>query len=252
VNKFALLVALLSAGPFSLDASRASAAVIPTLFSTGVDAGGSVVANDTLGDAHYSLTSVPGGSSMSLIAVTSAHGFPVGGVAWNADNTISRWIAPANNTASGPRSLSAPAGDYTYRTTFDLTGFIPGTASISGQWASDNNGLDILINGVSTGNTHGDSRGVAYQFFKPFTISSGFVAGMNTLDFVVNNFYDPIDPDSPGPNGLRVELFGTAERINTNSTIPEPTTLAIWGLGALGLAFYRRRTKRTTACAISA
>ena len=36
----------------------------------------------------------------------------------------------------------------------------------------------------------------------PFTIESGFVAGTNTLDFEI--------ADSGCPNGLRVELNGTA------------------------------------------
>ena len=38
-----------------------------------------------------------------------------------------------------------------------------------------------------------------------FSISSGFAAGLNTLDFVVNNA-----GSSPNPTGLRVEISGTA------------------------------------------
>jgi hypothetical protein len=42
-----------------------------------------------------------------------------------------------------------------------------------------------------------------YSPLTPFVVQSGFVAGANTLDFEVN--------DSGCPNGLRVELAGTAE-----------------------------------------
>ena len=35
----------------------------------------------------------------------------------------------------------------------DLTGLDPLTAVIQGSWSTDNSGNDILVNGVSTGNT---------------------------------------------------------------------------------------------------
>ena len=38
------------------------------------------------------------------------------------------------------------AGEYVYRTTFDLTGFDPATVSVSGMWAADDAG-GIRLNG---------------------------------------------------------------------------------------------------------
>jgi hypothetical protein len=49
--------------------------------------------------------------------------------------------------------LDGPVGAYDYRTTFNLAGFNPSTASITGQWSTDNEGVEILINGVATGKT---------------------------------------------------------------------------------------------------
>jgi hypothetical protein len=82
--------------------------------------------------------------------------------------------------------------------------------------AVDNTVTDILINGVSTGFTAS-----SFSTFTPFTISSGFVQGVNTLDFVWTN--------ASGPSGLRVEVAGTVA--------PETTSVVLLtGLAALWFA----------------
>ena len=86
-------------------------------------------------------------------------------------------------------------GDYTYRTTFDLSAYDAANTVVCGQWTSDNGGVNILINGTPTGHTASGDYGV----FFPFLIDSGFVAGVNTLDFVVRN-----DDAVAGYIGLRV------------------------------------------------
>ena len=48
-----------------------------------------------------------------------------------------------------------PGGDYVYRTTFDLTGFDPNSAVLTGQWAVDDTGV-LKLNGDSTGVTAAD------------------------------------------------------------------------------------------------
>ena len=111
-----------------------------------------------------------------------------------APGPYSEWVVPdaggAGNTDSGA---------FVYRATFDLTDYNPSSAVITGKWSTDNNGVDILINGVSTGFTSPD--GMFATGYTPFTISKGFVAEVNTLDFIVNNFY--------GPTALRVEMSGS-------------------------------------------
>jgi hypothetical protein len=123
-------------------ASVAQAVPITTLYNTGVDAAGTPLPNGTVGDPHYTLVSVPGGSSVVRV-LTSAGGFPV--PPYLGDNGSSAWIGPNNDS-----DLNGPVGWYTYRTTFDLTGLNPLTAAISGGWSSDNDGVKILIKGVET------------------------------------------------------------------------------------------------------
>jgi hypothetical protein len=202
-----------------------------SLFNTGVNSSGTVLTNGATPDPHYTVVSAPAGLP-TLQVLTSAGGFPIG--PWLPDDTASAWIGPNTSQATG-----AP-GSYDYQTTFDLTGLDVTTAAIVGQWSTDNAGLDILINGSSTGSTISHGSGTVldpYSFavWKSFNISGGFVSGLNTLDFIVQN-----DDPSSNPTGLRVE-FSEADA----QLAPEPGTLGMFGLGsAFLIASVRRRYSR--------
>jgi hypothetical protein len=196
-------------------AASAHGSVISSLFNTGVDAAGTPLPNNAA-ELHYTLLSVPSGTT-SLRVATSANGFPIG--PWLSDDSLSAWIGPASDT-----SLDGPGGVYDYRTTFDLTGFDPLTASITGQWSMDDSGVDILINGVSISPTSSN-----FLSWTSFSVNSNFVAGINTLDFVINN--------GTGPTGLRVEMSGTASAAG----VPEPAPIALLGAGLSVLGLLRRR-----------
>ena len=125
---------------------------------------------------------------------------------------------------------------YVYRTTFDLTGLDPNTAKITGQWSTDDLGGDILINGVSTGQSITVPN--AFTQFFSFSVLSGFIAGINTLDFLVVN--TPCGScDGVNPTALRVEMTGTAA-----TPLPAALPLFASGLGALGLLGWRRKRKK--------
>jgi hypothetical protein len=208
-----LLASALSCAALLVGSARAD--TITSLFNTGVGDSGAVLSNGAA-DTHYTLVSTPDSSTPSVRAATSANGFPVG--PWIGDDTVSTWVAP--NTDA---ELDGPAGGYDYRISFSLTGLNPGSALITGLWAVDDVGLDILVNGTSTGET----TSFGFSGFTAFDITSGFVDGANTLDFIVYN--------GGGPTGLRVEMTGTAD-------VPEPATLALLGAGVAGLGMIRRRS----------
>ena len=147
--------ALLAAVSLAFSTSiRADA--IPGLFNTGVDNLGVLLADGTV-DPHYTLTvsADPIDTGPSAFVVTP-NGFPF--PPWIAQGPNSKWIAPKrirpSGTTLGPTSTGPPSA---------LRGSDkPATATISGQYSTDNNGLDILINGVSTGQT---TPLYAYTFF---------------------------------------------------------------------------------------
>lgn len=198
-------------------ATTVSAASIP-VFSTGTDASGNVVANGTVGDAHYTMTSAPAGAVTTIKAGTSAGGYPIG--PWIGDNSISRWIGPNTSQFFGP------AGAYTFRTTFDMTGLDISTAVLTGRFAADDSVSGPILNGGSA------ATSVGWNSWRSFTINSGFLQGMNTLDFRVTN--------RGGPIGLRVEISGTADAL-TSVPVPASIPLVLSGLVALGWVARRRK-----------
>ncbi len=176
---------------------------LPTVFNTGVGPNGAVLSPGSP-DPHYLLTlsaqSVPPPPS---IPATVIQNHP----AWAANDAVSSWIGPVN-----PGTVSVAGGDYNYRTTFSLDGFDPSTASLTMSVGADNRLTNVLFNGVS--------KPITYVGFAtlsaPFSITSGFVPGLNTLDFFTVN-----DTTSPNPAGFRLNLAGTGRRL-----FPVNTTLS--------------------------
>lgn len=186
------------------------------LFNTGVDALGNSLPDDAI-DTHYT---VNGGTAY---AVTSAGGFPIG--PWLGDLTTSSWISPATGTLGDLNQT------YTYTTTFDLTGIDLTTASIAGRISTDDQLTGITINGNAAAIPVGIT---SFTYWTNFSVSSGFLSGLNTLSFSVLN-------NGGGPTGLRVEYTGN----NFVAAVPEPSSyaLALAGIATAFLVLRRRRSK---------
>jgi hypothetical protein len=200
---------LVSLGLTIVLSANAAVYTIPGVFSTGVDDTGTTLAPGTV-DPHYVITSSPAGASSAR--VTDPYF-----MWWNLSPTSSAWINDSGTDAS------AVAGNYAYTLTFSLQGFDPATASITGNWGSDNVST-IFLNGIHTGFTHSDP---GFFEFDAFALTSGFVSGLNTLTFLVTN--DP--SDDINPTGLLVQI--------QSATVPEPCSLAL--LGLFGAAWVWRK-----------
>lgn len=191
--------------------TTASAVPISGLRNTGLDGSGNYLAASAP-DGNYTVVSSPLGPFTPVATDDTMYPFPF----WVSNNpTASRWIGTTAQYSDGPN------GPYLYRTTFNL----PANASnvvISGLWGTDDPGLDILINGSSTGQTS-----AGFTSLVGFSVTSGFNVGLNTLDFLLAN-------TGGGPTGLRVDhIRGTYD-------IPEPASLLLAALSMGGL-FMRRR-----------
>ncbi len=153
--------------------------------STGTDANGNELGGGH-SDPHYTVIGpgIPGGGSAAVLSASSIY------PGWVADDAHSAWVGWKD---SGDTS---PYGYYTYQLTFNMAGLDPSTASLSGLWAADQYGY-VTLNGNTTSVSVADGNwdASAHPNLNNFTISSGFVSGTNTLDFVVD------EPD--GFDGLR-------------------------------------------------
>ena len=148
---------------------------------------------------------------------------------WLANSVASGWISPGANYGPGiPRSTP---GAYTYETTFDLTGLNPNSATLSFVVAADDQLTDVLLNGMSQGINY-----VGFNAFSGlFTINSDFIAGVNTIEFLTLNGLTVLNP-----TGLRVEFSNATANVIADA--PEPSSIALFGIGTL-LLFARRFRK---------
>lgn len=153
-------------------------------------------------DNSYKLISLDGGSVNYDV-------FMAGASYLSSNTTESAWISPfAPHEHIGDITLSV-------ETTVDLTGIDleNNVFYLSGYWVSDNRGLDILVNGVPTGQTNnGDLESQPSSSpSNSFTISSAtgnFVAGLNRIEFLWGNGgAGGADPNWPNdPTHVRIEL----------------------------------------------
>ena len=161
---------------------------IPGLFNTGVDGSGAPLALGTV-DPNYVLTG-PASPAIAIVASSTSVAPPPG----------SQWIAPT------PVTVNDAPGEYIYTLVFDLTGLDSETATVTGQWASDDQAT-LVLNGADTGFVS-----VVRNPLQDFTLLEGFLPGMNTLEFRVING-EPTGPRNPTAL-IVANLSGIAESAN--------------------------------------
>ncbi|MTV36363.1 FxDxF family PEP-CTERM protein [Duganella radicis] len=197
----------------------AHAASIDGLVNTGIGAAGTQ-------DTHYALSVVSGNTVLpnDHAYISADNVWPVA-KAWTANTDSSKWITPTSNV--GAWLDPVVDGVYDYRLSFDLSGYDASTAAFTGRYAADNS-VVVLLNGQQIASGH------KFDTWLSFGASSGFVSGVNTLDFVVTNGHQTDN----NPTGLRAEFLSS-----TVAAVPEPTTYAMLlaGLGLLAFAAKRRK-----------
>lgn len=218
------LRALALAAAAALAAAPASAAVISGLFNTGTDANNVALAGGNgVVDPHYQIIASSSPGFVGQQAVTYFNG------AYASNDADSRWVSLSGDGSPGNNVT-------TYRLVFDLTGLDAATAEITGAWGADNL-AEIFLNGANTGLSR-----IGFSTLVGFSIDSGFVSGLNTLDFRVT--------DSGPPTAFRIDnLAGTADLARDPGAVPEPATWAMMLLGFLASGSAIRARRRGLAVA---
>ncbi|TFW27097.1 PEP-CTERM sorting domain-containing protein [Duganella callida] len=210
---------LLAAALAATAVGSANAAAISGLKNTGTGAAGTPDSN-----YHLSAASSDTAISATVPTITIDNQWPIN--LWLANSDTSKWITP---TASQSQSFDAwSAGTYTYTLNFDLSGYNAATAAFTGRLAADNSVVVKLNNQVI-------SSASGFTDWSAFSANSGFVSGINQLDFVVSNWAQ----NGGNPTGLRVEFLSSG----IAAAVPEPETYAMLlsGLAILGYAARRRK-----------
>src|SRR5258708_2895997 len=148
---------------------------------------------DSHADTHYALSLV--------VAIATSNPIPP----WAVSTPQSKWINPTPKVPTG-----SDPGLYIYRTSFDLTGFQPSTALLAGRMAVDD-AVTVKLNGFAVASAGG------FVSLQSFSITQGFIEGVNALEFAVVNA-----GSAPNPTGLRVEMKLTAVPVK----VPAPAGIA--------------------------
>lgn len=172
------------------------------------------------GEADYTISG-PGIVGTVPTVLTGTH------PAWATPNGSAAWIGISDfNTTDSD-------GVYVFTTTFNLAASNFSTASILGKIAADNS-ASVSLNGVDTGVSVG-----GFGSLSDFSILSGFVSGLNTLEFFVTNGVQA----RGNPMGLLVSD-------STLSVVPLPGALPLFGAALIGVGFIARRKKQAKAKAV--
>jgi len=180
-------------GSYSVGETRS----IPTLFNTGIGTNGAALSVGSR-DPHFTIASAAQGPT-NTNAVAMANN-----AAWVGNDNVSGWIGIVD---SGNANVSG--GGYNYLTRFSNERFVSGTLRIDMNIAVDDQCTNIFLNGTPTG-----LSASGFAAFNPtMSITSGFAAGTNTLEFRTVN-------GGLNPHGFRVNFNATGLMVLTNTALP--------------------------------
>ena len=197
--------------------SPAPAVTVLGIHDTGVDASGAALSggNGTV-DPNYVILGgdVPAGLIGQQAKTYNEFGY------FQPDTATARAINWSGD------DTAEEGGTVVFRTTFDLTGYVPATAVLSGTVQADDSATIELNGHLLT------TPAIGYYDPTAFTDSSFFVAGINDLDFLVQN--------NTGHTALRVANLSLSADAVVDA-VPEPGSwvLLAAGFGLVGAS--RRR-----------
>lgn len=163
------------------------------LHNSGTDTGGVMLALGSIDPRIAIIDRTDGRSGTAAYAVPHY-------VGWLPNSATSLWLS------ASPDPRQAGIAQWTFRVPIDLSGYAQNTARIQVRVTSDNAIIWTQLNGHDIGFTTDVSAFIAWH---NLSLTNGFRAGLNYLDFRVN--------DSGPPSGFRIELSGEAVAATTLS-----------------------------------
>lgn len=204
------------------------------------------IINISTGSATYNITADTNGGTLdndftgTAFLVTSLPTGAYAHVSGLTDGTDSgAWVGPNANQLD---ETSAVTGSTTYTVTFNLTGYNYTTAQLIMSVAADDFISSITLNSTTifTDPSHAAMWAAGTTVAGSGSpITGDFVAGLNTITFVVPNYTGDGASSCCGPTGLDV----AADVLATPSGVPEPGTLGLTGLCLVGLVTLVRRRR---------
>jgi hypothetical protein len=213
-------------GKTSSVASVTIGAAFSELFNTGANSND--LADPTLAstpDLHYSLGQSSDVNNLGPNTMVWDMGsYPVlpGGI-FAFVGGQSQWIGSQANT--GGATYTSPQGTYVYETKFLLDSVdVNQPAKMTLTWWANTTGGDVLLNGNSLGIhtliTNLPSTAAS------FTITNGFVPGVNTIDFIT----PCVNPNGSYPeSAVRIELSGIGQALAAGKPVitSQPTNQSV-------------------------
>jgi hypothetical protein len=211
-------------------------------------------------DQSWSITAIPAAEAGIATANAVLGGFN----AYQTDTSgfpFPYW--DTNPSANGATFISARPG-YTTNTG-DAPGFYDFTTSFTLDKSQNPNGASLtfslevdneLVWVMLNGNTFDASTPSVFPsgvpsgfatFSGPYTINTGFLSGVNTLTFRVNNSDNgSTAPDfANNPAGLRVDIAGDASIVSEAAAVPEPGTSMLLAAGLLSISAFLKRARKS-------
>lgn len=217
------LIAFLALASFQVYAH-----IIPGLYNTGTDY------TEGQQDLHYLFTVING-------TATNNTGYSFVGSNlhfwWLPNDATSKWLTPSADGGVSYDNGAPSDGLYRWVLEFNLDGYDPSTAELTARIMSDDTSI-VKLNGNEIASV---GYGGFFSWGTEFTISNGFMAGMNRLEFLVNNFINT--SGAMNPTGLRVEFTSSSIAMSPVPT-PEPGTSYLIGLGIFLIAVIVKRHHR--------
>ncbi|HOX15032.1 MAG TPA: PEP-CTERM sorting domain-containing protein [Smithellaceae bacterium] len=158
----------------------------------------------------------------------------------DANKTLGKyisWAADQSNATQG----GVPGGLYTYAFDFNWAGATTNT-TFDFRWLSDDYLSEIKLNGVGLGVNNLDQPSPWTTSYLQNGVVGTVESGVNTIEFLIWNTagYQPGYTGVSGPTGMAADFTVHGDA----TTVPEPASMLLLGLGLLGLIGVRRKIQK--------